>query len=259
MSVQTTETLFSFMNMMRSSQFRMGDDKYKSPLTSWSDRESSSSSKRRRREDKGYSSSKRRRGGGGGSRGGRRTTSRKQYSNVDEDAELEELDDENDFTGEEIEVFWGRPHNRWFKAYVKDYNKSKNGFSTLIYSDSSEEIAKLFPGGTGKALGDGGKLENMKWRLAKSSMKKLTQAEEVEYKNMIKKALRSIGKSTRHTQGTYAQIIDEMERLFPKKLSSGKYTEWKRLVRQILFSEFDFVRDKRATSNARHVFKLKGR
>ena len=256
MSVQTTETLFSFMNMMRSKQFRMGDNNYKSPLTSWSDRESSSSSKRRRREDKGYSSSKRRRGGGNSSRGVRKTTSRKQYDN--EDAELGELDDENDFTGEEIEVFWGRPHNRWFKAYVKDYNKSKNGFSTLIYADSSEEIAKLFPGGTGKAVGDGGKLENMKWRLAKSSQN-LSQAEEGEYKNMIKKALRSIGKSTRSTQGTFTQIVREMQRLFPRKLKGGKYREWRRMVREILFSDFDFVRDKRATSNVRHVFKLKGR
>ena len=120
----------------------------------------------------------------------------------------------------------------------------------------------MFPGGTGKALGDGGKLENMKWRLAKSNKNGLSQADMVEYKNMIKKALRSISKTTRSASGTYKQICDEMKRLFPKKLngrrdSNDNASPWKRIVRQLLFSDFDFARDKRTTSSRTFIFKCK--
>lgn len=266
MSVQTTETLFSFMNTLRSKQFRMGDDKYKSPLNSWNDRDISNVNKRRRKDDDGSSSSKRRRGGGGGSsRGGGRSSSRGASRDGREsvDSELEDVDDENDFTGEEIEVFWGRPHNRWFKAYVKDYNKAKNGFSTLIYTDNTEEIAKLFPGGSGKALGDGGKLETMKWRLHKSSKRATSPIDFANYKTMIKKALRSIKDTKGSARGTFKDICAEMKRLFTKKLnwrSNGdarKTPVWKSTVRKILFSDFDFVRNKGTGPSGAHIFKLK--
>lgn len=169
---------------------------------------------------------------------------------------------EGDFTGESIEVFWGPPHNRWFKAYVKDFNLSlhKKGFSTLIYKDNTEEYAKLLPGGVGKALGDGGKMEDMKWRQKRKSS--IPDVSHATYKDMIKKALADLSKTNVNgdMKGTFKEICQAMKRLYAKKLNwkaSGdarRTPVWKSSVRKILFAHYDFKRVKGPGANGAHVF-----
>lgn len=166
---------------------------------------------------------------------------------------------EGDFTGESIEVFWGPPHNRWFKAYVKDFNLSKKGFSTLIYKDNTEEYAKLLPNGVGKALGDGGKMEDMKWRQKRKSS--IPDVSPATYKDMIKKALADLSRTNGgDMKGTFKEICQAMKRLYAKKLNwkaSGdarRTPVWKSSVRKILFAHYDFKRVKGPGANGAHVF-----
>eukprot|EP00939_MAST-03C_sp_MAST-3C-sp1_P001107 g1107.t1 len=171
-----------------------------------------------------------------------------------------------DYTGNDIEVFWGPPHNRWFKATVKDFNVTKEGFSTLIYRDNSEEYAQLLPGGLGKALGDAGVLEAMKWRIKRSGTPDgngggargaSVVISQSAYKDMVKRSLRALG-----NEGTFKDICSTMQKLFDTEIDKSsigdarKTPVWKSSVRKILYAHPEFKRMKGPGASGAHIFSV---
>ena len=194
----------------------------------------------------------------------------------------------HDYTGQRIEVYWPAPHDKWFEAFVKDYGVTRKNFSTLIYAeDNSEEYVQLLPNGVGRALGDGGKLEDMAWRLKdkttttttagrnvpsdnKSSKTKksstaghvVAQSDRGSYRKMIEQAFVEIAKKNDESKqrGTFKEVCQTIVALFGPSLDltpSGDARStpvWKAAVRKVLFTKTLFTREKGTEPSGAHIF-----
>lgn len=190
-----------------------------------------------------------RRGARGGARGNSNTADTadgdppaKRRRRVKESPPVEDL------VGTKVEVFW-EEHQKWYVATVKEFDVTKRGFFTLVYaSDGTEEYVKLEHGGIGKALGELGKAEEIKWRFFEEGEK--TVEPQVTYKSMIKQALLHLGKQhpEKIPEGTFREICKVIQKRFWKQLNwkaqSGirRTPVWKSSVRKILFSNSSFRR-----------------